>query len=249
MAMECNKEEGMRARDIAENKMRNKDFVGAQRLALKAQQLFPNIDNFVQMLTVCEVHCFPEVKFNGDPDWYGILQVEPTADEALIKKQYRKLALLLHPDKNKFPGADAAFKLIGEANRTLSDQGKRSIHDLKRNPRNIIPAAETLSKSRENEVGQESVDDRSDGKTNHAETGNEVKFEKLENRRKQAENPSGGNSNSKRSITIVVVSSDSEVLDRKGEQMAVIYEDPPGRSERFPVLKQRVIVMLMTHPL
>ncbi|KAH7678777.1 DnaJ domain-containing protein [Dioscorea alata] len=148
MAMECNKEEGMRARDIAENKMRNKDFVGAQRLALKAQQLFPDIDNISQMLTVCEVHCFAEVKFGGDPDWYGILQVEPTADEALIKKQYRKLALLLHPDKNKFPGAEAAFKLIGEANRTLSDQGKRSIHDLKRNPRSIVPSRQSSQQTR-----------------------------------------------------------------------------------------------------
>lgn len=38
---------------------------------------------------------------------------------------------LLHPDKNKFPGAEAAFKLIGEANMILSDKGKRSVYDLK----------------------------------------------------------------------------------------------------------------------
>jgi curved DNA-binding protein CbpA len=30
----------------------------------------------------------------------------------MIKKQYRKFALQLHPDKNKFSGAEAAFKLI-----------------------------------------------------------------------------------------------------------------------------------------
>ncbi|KAM0948576.1 putative DnaJ domain, Chaperone J-domain superfamily [Dioscorea sansibarensis] len=143
MVMECNKEEGIRARDIAENKMRNKDFVGALRVALKAQQLFPDIDNIAQVLTVCEVHCSAEVKFGGDPDWYGILQVEPTADETLIRKQYRKLALLLHPDKNKFPGAEAAFKLIGEANRTLSDGGKRSVHDHKRNARNTVPSRQS----------------------------------------------------------------------------------------------------------
>nr|GMD90122.1 uncharacterized protein LOC109159457 [Ipomoea batatas] len=64
-------------------------------------------------------------------DWYGILQVDRSADEVTIKKQYRKLALVLHPDKNKFPGAEAAFKIIGEANVVLSDQTKRSIYDSK----------------------------------------------------------------------------------------------------------------------
>ncbi|RVW85996.1 Pumilio-like 5 [Vitis vinifera] len=57
-------------------------------------------------------------------DWYGILQVEQAADDAIIRKRYQKLALLLHPNKNKFVGAEAAFKLIGEENRILSDQGK-----------------------------------------------------------------------------------------------------------------------------
>uniref|UniRef100_A0A0A9DEL3 J domain-containing protein n=1 Tax=Arundo donax TaxID=35708 RepID=A0A0A9DEL3_ARUDO len=50
----------------------------------------------------------------------------------LIKKQYRKLSLLLHPDKNKFMGAEAAFKVIGEAHMILTDQVKRSFHDKKR---------------------------------------------------------------------------------------------------------------------
>ncbi|KAK9664280.1 hypothetical protein RND81_14G030500 [Saponaria officinalis] len=68
----------------------------------------------------------------NDHDWYAILQVEQTADETLIKKQYRKFALLLHPDKNQFAGAEAAFKLIGEAQRILLDKEKRAIHDMKR---------------------------------------------------------------------------------------------------------------------
>ncbi|KAM1033370.1 hypothetical protein ACFX2C_036921 [Malus domestica] len=64
-------------------------------------------------------------------DWYGILQIQKCDDDVTIKKQYRKLALLLHPDKNKFAGAEAAFKLIGEANRVLTDQAKRSVYDMK----------------------------------------------------------------------------------------------------------------------
>ncbi|KAK8512069.1 hypothetical protein V6N13_023079 [Hibiscus sabdariffa] len=131
--MDCNKEEAIRARDIAEQKMQNKDFSGALRVAAKAQQLYPDLENISQMIVVCDVHCAAEKRLFGDVmDWYAILKVEPTADETTIKKQYRKFAFQLHPDKNKFPGAEAAFKLIGDAQRTLLDQGKRSTHDMKR---------------------------------------------------------------------------------------------------------------------
>ncbi|MCL7032792.1 hypothetical protein MKW94_022632 [Papaver nudicaule] len=96
--------------------MSSKDYVGARTMVIKAQKLYPSRDNYSQMLTVCEVHCSAERKVVGsDPDWYGILQIEQTADEASIKKQIRKLALQIHPDKNKFPGAEAAFISIGEA--------------------------------------------------------------------------------------------------------------------------------------
>ncbi|KAK2977375.1 hypothetical protein RJ640_013354 [Escallonia rubra] len=128
--MECNREEAIRARDIAEKKMQSDDYEGARKVALKAKQLFPELENISQLVAVCDVHCSAKNKIAGsDKDWYGILQVERLADEVTIKKQYRKLALILHPDKNKFPGAEAAFKLIGEANMVLSDQGKRSLYD------------------------------------------------------------------------------------------------------------------------
>ncbi|KAI3949860.1 hypothetical protein MKW92_053200 [Papaver armeniacum] len=131
--MECNKEEAARAKELAEKKMNSKDYVGARTMVFKAQKLYPSIENVGQMLTVCEVHCSAEHKVVGsEPDWYGVLQIEQTADEASIKKQFRKLALLLHPDKNKFPGAEAAFKLIGDAQRFLCDQSKRSQFDQKR---------------------------------------------------------------------------------------------------------------------
>ncbi|BAT77185.1 hypothetical protein LR48_Vigan01g311700 [Vigna angularis] len=131
--MDCNKEEALRAKNIAEKKMENRDFAGARKIALKAQQLYPDLENIAQMLVVCDVHCCAENKLYGNEiDWYEILQVEQTAVDALIKKQYRKFALLLHPDKNKFAGAEAAFKLIGEAQRVLLDREKRIVFDMKR---------------------------------------------------------------------------------------------------------------------
>ncbi|KAK7292325.1 hypothetical protein RIF29_08103 [Crotalaria pallida] len=131
--MDCNKEEAFRAKGIAEKRLESRDFMGARKFALKAQQLYPDVENIAQLLIVCEVHCSALQKlFNDEMDWYGILQVEQTANDTTIKKQYRKFALQLHPDKNKFVGAEAAFKLIGEAQRVLLDREKRSIHDMRR---------------------------------------------------------------------------------------------------------------------
>lgn len=140
--MECNKEEAVRAKELAEKMMTSKDFPGARKIALRAQRLYHDLENISQMLMVCDVHCASEKKiFGNESDWYGILQIEQTADEATIRKQYRKFALLLHPDKNKFPGAEAAFKLIGEAQRVLLDQTKRVAYDMKRRVNLSRPAA------------------------------------------------------------------------------------------------------------
>lgn len=43
-------------------------------------------------------------------DYYEILGVNKDAPDSDLKKAYKKLALQLHPDKNKVPGASEAFK-------------------------------------------------------------------------------------------------------------------------------------------
>ncbi|KAL3505798.1 hypothetical protein ACH5RR_031180 [Cinchona calisaya] len=130
--MECNKEEAVRAMEIAEKKMASRDFVSARKTAVRAQQLYPDLINISQMILVCDVHCAAQNKvYGGESDWYAILQIEPTSDEAAIKKQFRKLALSLHPDKNKFTGASDAFKMIGEAQKMLLDPQKRMLYDSK----------------------------------------------------------------------------------------------------------------------
>lgn len=58
-------------------------------------------------------------------DYYSILGVDASADDATIKAAYRKLAKELHPDTNKSPGAEARFKDVGEAYDTLKDPQKR----------------------------------------------------------------------------------------------------------------------------
>ncbi|KAJ8572952.1 hypothetical protein K7X08_009463 [Anisodus acutangulus] len=130
--MDCNKDEALRAKEVAEKKMLNNDFEGAKKVAEKAERLYPQLENISQLLAVCNVHCSAQNnRVGSERDWYGILQIDRLSGEATIKKQYRRLALMLHPDKNKLPGAEAAFKLIVEANMVLSDQVKRSLYDNK----------------------------------------------------------------------------------------------------------------------
>ncbi|KAI4338310.1 hypothetical protein L6164_016651 [Bauhinia variegata] len=65
-------------------------------------------------------------------DWYCILGVEEKAGIDSIRKRYHKLALQLHPDKNKHPKAEIAFKLVSEAYTCLSDNTKRKAFNLER---------------------------------------------------------------------------------------------------------------------
>ncbi len=63
-------------------------------------------------------------------DYYEVLGVDKSSNEAEIKTAYRKLARQHHPDANPGdPGAEERFKEINEAYSVLSDSGKRSRYD------------------------------------------------------------------------------------------------------------------------
>ncbi|GMM37269.1 Caj1 protein [Saccharomycopsis crataegensis] len=65
-----------------------------------------------------------------DTEYYDLLGISPTANDAEIKKAYRRKAIQTHPDKNPDdPEAAKKFQAIGEAYQVLKDPGLRSRYD------------------------------------------------------------------------------------------------------------------------
>ena len=63
-------------------------------------------------------------------DYYDVLGVPRDADEAAVKKAFRRLARELHPDVNAHdPDAEAKFKEAAEAYEVLSDPDRRQQYD------------------------------------------------------------------------------------------------------------------------
>ncbi len=63
-------------------------------------------------------------------DYYQTLGVKRDANEAEIKKAFRRLAKQYHPDANRHdPNAEARFKEVNEAYEVLSDKEKRAMYD------------------------------------------------------------------------------------------------------------------------
>mmetsp|Transcript_4267 Transcript_4267/g.12039 ORF Transcript_4267/g.12039 Transcript_4267/m.12039 type:complete len:480 (-) Transcript_4267:132-1571(-) len=74
------------------------------------------------------------LKMSKRKDYYKILQVDRRADEPTIKRQYRKLAKLYHPDKaqgtdEEKAEAEKKFRDVAEAYEVLTDPEKRSRFD------------------------------------------------------------------------------------------------------------------------
>lgn len=106
----------------------------------RLEQQHPGSKDVSVLLSVVDV-CFAATKTScscAKPqdrktiDWYCILKVEENAEIDVVRRRYRQLALLLHPDKNKHPKAETAFKLVSEAYACLSDKRKRAIYNIER---------------------------------------------------------------------------------------------------------------------
>ena len=76
--------------------------------------------------------------FSSMPDLYKILECPEDATPEYIKKQYRKMSLNHHPDKNLGDAsAEEKFKTINMAYEILSDPSSKSKYDNRNNQPNI----------------------------------------------------------------------------------------------------------------
>ena len=72
---------------------------------------------------------YPPMLADDTPDYYEILQVNPTADLDTIQRVFRILARRFHPD-NQDSGDSARFLLLQKAHDILSDANKRAQYDV-----------------------------------------------------------------------------------------------------------------------
>ncbi|BAT99663.1 DnaJ protein [Vigna angularis] len=114
--------EALRLKAMAESKFKaSNNAKSALKYAKRAQRLCPHLDGVSEAVTSLTVL--------AASDWYSALGAEPFANSSVIRRQYKKLALLLHPDTNPNVASEEAFKLVGEAFHLLSDRSRRREYD------------------------------------------------------------------------------------------------------------------------
>ncbi|ESQ43537.1 hypothetical protein EUTSA_v10015817mg [Eutrema salsugineum] len=143
--MESSRKEARTAKAIAVEKYKAGDLAGAKAFAIKAKSLDPALCGLICLITVLNVMIGFEKKLNGEVDWYSILEVEPTADIATIKKSYSRLFVNIIMDNDKEVGSIVeATNILDESWRVLCNEKKRLDYDKRRgiqpqvqNPRRV----------------------------------------------------------------------------------------------------------------
>ncbi|KAG0501889.1 hypothetical protein HPP92_001961 [Vanilla planifolia] len=110
---------------------------GKQAVRRARPESDPLLEGVDQILAVIDVLLASRCRVGNQPDWYSILQLpHPSSSSSSggngsieIKRGYRRLALLLSSDHNKYPFADSALRLVSEAFAFLSDLERKSLFD------------------------------------------------------------------------------------------------------------------------
>jgi DnaJ-class molecular chaperone len=87
-------------------------------------------------------------------DYYAILEVSTSATTTEIKKSYRRLARLHHPDLNR-DALDTHIKQLNEAYEVLRDPIKRAAYDTQRSEKKQRAEAQAAYQRRQQQVKRE----------------------------------------------------------------------------------------------
>ncbi|KAK2570949.1 DnaJ-like protein subfamily C member 8 [Acropora cervicornis] len=101
--------------------------------------------------------------FNLNP--YEVLQLHPSVKEDQIKKQYRKLSFLVHPDKNQNDQerAQKAFEAVSEAHKLLLDEDKlKRVHEILEEAGAMVKATLKEKKKQAKKEGKEKIEEEED---------------------------------------------------------------------------------------
>ncbi|EAR85551.2 DnaJ-SEC63-like protein, putative (macronuclear) [Tetrahymena thermophila SB210] len=104
-----------------------------QAVQFKAQKYSLKFYFLILLFLACIYFAYQTSKFTAKTDDlkrfdpYEILEIQRGASQGEIKKAYRKMVLLYHPDKNPSPEAAAKFLLVTKANECLTDETKMKV--------------------------------------------------------------------------------------------------------------------------
>ncbi|CAD6205623.1 unnamed protein product [Miscanthus lutarioriparius] len=113
-------EQARKAHALAEKCFLAGNVLAARQWMQSAVRLAPDLPGTPQIVAAYDVHA--AAARSSPTDWYAVLGLNPggggvTHDD--IRKQHRRLCLLVHPDKNPCAAADAAFMLVQAASHAL----------------------------------------------------------------------------------------------------------------------------------
>ncbi len=91
-----------------------------------------------------------------DLNYYELLQVDRDAHTTIIRYAYRFLAAMYHPDNGETGNADK-FRIVSEAWKTLSDDGKRVAYDMTLGAKEQSVTAAQAPATKSGEFGRSSL--------------------------------------------------------------------------------------------
>ncbi|XP_073125627.1 uncharacterized protein [Henckelia pumila] len=124
--------EALRWLTISEKLLFGRDLMGSKSFATRAREADPTLSAADEILAIVDTLLVGDSRIrNNQQDWYSILRLTPQQgqDSELVATRYRNLALTLNPQRNKYPLAEEAFRLVLDAWSVLSNPSRKAIYD------------------------------------------------------------------------------------------------------------------------